>query len=104
MLISLETLLGILNVDRVIIQRLEDFWINGDLVYANDRAPKVLLALHQVEPGVLSDVFYFKPFFWICVQNLRYQVFGVFGNEFRQLKVGIQNLFVELTRVRVLKG
>jgi hypothetical protein len=53
---------------------------------------------------VLSDVFYFIPFFWICVQYLRYEVLGVFGNEFRKLKVGIQNLFVELTGVRVFKG
>jgi len=103
-LISLEALLGILNVDRVLIQRLEDFWINGNLVYPNNCASKVLLALHQVEPGVLSDVFYFIPFFWICVQDLSNQVFGVFGNEFRQLEVCIKNLFVELTRVRVLKG
>ena len=104
MLISLETLLGILNVDGVVIQHLEDFWIYGDLVYAYDRAPKVLLALHQVEPGVLSDVLYFKPFFWISVQYFRYEVLGVFGNEFGKLKVGIKNLFVELASVWVFKG
>ena len=103
MLISLEALFGILNVDRVLIQRLENFWIYGNLVYANDRSPEVLLALHQVEPGVLSDVLYFKPFFWISVQNLRNEILCVFRNEFRQLKVGIENLFVEMAGVRVFE-
>ena len=104
MLISLETLLGIFNVDGVFIQHLQDFWVNWHLLYAYDRTSKVLFTLHQVEPGVLSDVFYFIPFFWVGIQDLRYEVFGVIGNEFRKLKVGIQNLFVEQTCVRVLKG
>ncbi len=89
MLISLETLLGILNVDGVIIQHLENFWVNWHLFYAYDCAPKVLFALHQVEPGMPSDVFNFVPFFWVGVQDLRYEVFGVIGNELRKLKIGI---------------
>jgi hypothetical protein len=53
---------------------------------------------------VLSDVFYFIPFFWICVQYFRYEVLGVLGNEFGKLKVGIKNLFVELASIWVFKG
>jgi len=75
--ICFKTFPGILNVDIVLGQTLQDLRVYWHLVNAHYSSSKVFLTLHQVEPMVLSYIVYFIALIWICVQNASYQVFSL---------------------------
>ncbi len=75
--ICFKTFPGILNVDIILGQTLQDLRVYWYLVDAHNSSSEVFLTLHQVEPRMLSYIVYFIALIWICVQNASYQVFSL---------------------------
>jgi hypothetical protein len=73
--IRFETLASVFNVDIVLPEVLQNLRVDRHLIDTHYRPSEVFLTFHEVEPGVLSYIFYFIAFIRICIENAGYQVF-----------------------------
>ena len=73
-LVGIDALDGIVLLEVVLDEELEDLHVDGDLRQADEDATGDLLDGDLVEPGMLPDVRDLETLLWVCVQDVRYQV------------------------------
>ena len=101
--ICIDALHGMLLLEIVLHQHIQDLVIDGDLRKPNENASSNLHHLNLVEPRMLPDISDLEPLLRIRIQNILHQLPRVRSHKLWNRIISIQDLLIQICRVWVLE-